>query len=88
MIREGKNWACIMLRKICKEQDLNFHKVMCLHWKSKTGKICTNRKHRQDIYADKMECEASLTEILVFHLQYPTKKSAEELRIHLIKQNV
>ena len=86
LIREGKNWACIMLEELCRENKLNFYKVLCLHWQAKTNKKCTNRKHKEGIYADKLECEAALTEMLVFHFQFPTRKSAEALREHIIKQ--
>lgn len=74
-----------MLDKLCKEEGLNFYKVMCMRWQANTNQLCQNRNHKQDVYKDKMECEATLVEIVCFHLQFPTKKSAEALRLHLIK---
>lgn len=65
------------IHRWCKKHNLNWYKVLCLRWQSSTGKKCTNKKHLADIYEDKLECEAQLTESLLVNLSFGSMTDEE-----------
>ena len=72
-----------VLSSFCQDHKLNFHKLMCLRWQNKSGKNCTNKNHKNDIYKNELECEASMTEILA--MTFETFGATKEDALKFIK---
>jgi len=61
--RSAQYWAQNMCFLV-ESHGLNYMKILCLQWQSTTGKVCTNRKHQDDLYSRELECEAQLVECM------------------------
>lgn len=61
--RGAQYWAQNMCYLV-ESHGLNYMKILCLQWQNSTGKPCTNRNHKDDLYKRELECEAQLVECM------------------------